>query len=123
MPDLDTRIAVLEAEMEALTKALDGRVTSEWVKDFAQPLKEAIARMETSMADLGHKAASLFDTHKEMMKKDEARKEEEWKKKTMGYQLKRVAGFASAVGAIWFVFRIAGSLIEVWMAAKGMKIP
>lgn len=120
--NLDTRMAILETRMETVEEKIDGRVTSEWVKDFAKPIQDSVARIENSIGVLTEKSQGLFSAHNEFLKKENERKEAEQKERTPTALVKKWGSVAAAIGAIWFLFGIGQSLLLSWMANHGVQI-
>lgn len=121
--DLETRVILLEQEKD---DARPGPRVELFVQRVVEPIKASVSGIERSIERLaaeGQKTAQdsreLYDSYKEMIKKEQERKDEEAKEKQLVPTLKRWGAIAGAVGGIWFAFRIAGTLLESYLKANG----
>ncbi len=121
--DLETRVILLENEKD---DAIPGPRVELFVARLVEPIKASVTGIERSIERLASEgqrtakdARELYDSYKEMLKKEQARKDKEAEDKTVAATLKRWGAVAGAVGGIWFAFRIAGTLLEAYLKAHG----
>jgi hypothetical protein len=121
--ELETRVVLLEKEKE---DAIPGPRVELFVHRVVEPIKISVSGIERSIeriASEGQKTAEdareLYESYKDMLKREQARKDKEAEDKTVAATLKRWGAIAAAVGGIWFVFRIAGTLLEAYLKAHG----
>jgi hypothetical protein len=115
---MDKRLAIVE-------KQLDGVAPRQWVelfvKDIVQPIRDSIKGIEHSISELAKDGQEIYTAFKESIRKEEERKTQKYEDGRLPNVVKRWGAVAAAVGAIWFLFRIAGTLLEMWMKARGIQ--
>jgi cytochrome c-type biogenesis protein CcmH/NrfG len=121
---IERRLTVVEHERE---DAIPGPRVLLLVKQHIEPIEKAVQgiersveRQSTQMETLAEKSEELYEAHKQMLKKEQEQKDKEAEERTLGATLKRWGAIAASIGGIWFVFRIAGTLIEAYLRSRGI---
>ena len=90
-----------------------------FVTEVVQPIKESVGKIEGSITRLAEESKELYDAHKAFIDAEQKRKEKEQEERTVSATLKRWGAVSGAVGAIWLLFRVVGTIIEVYIQSRG----
>lgn len=122
---IDRRLTVIEREKD---DAVPGPRVQLFVKSHIEPIEKAVQGIERSvekqavqMGSLTEKSEELYEAHKAFLTKEQERKDKEAEEKTLGATLKRWGTIAASLGSIWLLFKIAGTLVDAYLTARGFK--
>lgn len=120
---IERRLTVVEHERE---DAIPGPRVQLFVKQNIEPIERAVQGIERAvekqsaqMESLGAKSEELYEAHKEFLRREQERKDKEAERKTIPATLLRLGAYAGALGGIWTVFKIVGTLIDGYLKAHG----
>lgn len=116
--EMTTRLTVLEREKD---DAVPGPRVRLFVSEVVSPIKESVGKIEGSIARMADESKELYEAHKAFISAEQKRKEDEAKERTLGATLKRWGAISAAVGSILVLLRVTGTLIELWIQARGGK--
>ena len=123
LQELKTRVVILEREKD---DAAPGPRVQLFVREVIKPIETAVNGIERAvekqaaqMSGLAEQSEELYEAHKSFLSKEQARKDEEAKEKTLTATVKRWGAISAAIGSIWFLFRIGGTLLEAYLKAHG----
>lgn len=115
---IDSRVMLLEREKDDATP---GPRVKLFVTEVVSPIQKSVDKIELSISKLADESKELYDAHKAFIDAEQKRKDKEAEEKTVGKTVIRWGAVAGAIGAIWFLFRIAGSLIDAYIQTRGGK--
>jgi len=123
--NLDRRVVGLEAIRD---DGAPGPRVRLYVSEVITPIQKSVDKIESAITKLADGEArrdkeveGFYAAHKAALDKEQARREAEEREKQLVPTLKRWGAVAAAVGAIWFVFRIVGTVLEVYIQTRAGK--
>lgn len=125
LQEIKTRVTILERES---ADAIPGPRVQLFVKQNIEPIEKAVQgieraveRQSAQMSSLAEKSEELYEAHKAFLAKEQERRDAAEKEKTLSATLKRWGTIAASLGSIWLLFKIAGTLVDAYLTARGFK--
>lgn len=118
--ELWNAVSALRSDVRLMQEKMDGRLQDlaprGWVHELVAPIQQSVVRMEAAVSGLAEDAKLLFKSHSDVLEEKRKQNELEWAARTPLGLVKKygpVIGFLVGVVAL---FRILGSLFEVWLS-------
>lgn len=115
------RVDVLTATVTKIETRMEEHAPRRWVEQLIQPIKEAVMKIEVSIASMSQKTEQVLAAHDALLKDQSAREQQTLKDQTISALVKKYGALSGAIGAIWFLLTVARALFESWLKARGLQ--
>lgn len=122
LQQLTTRVSLLEHEKE---DAAPGPRVKLFVTEVVAPIKDSVAEIKVAIKDtnsamqqMAMESKELYEQHKSFLDSEQKRREKEMEGRTATGLVKKYLPIVTLVGAVIALFRVLGTAIEFYLAAR-----
>jgi DNA-binding PucR family transcriptional regulator len=128
MPDTPEELARIARDVQLRLSLVEQKLSSsyadrDWVRDFIEPTRTAVVKIETSvntltgeMRQLSDKVSAVFAAHDQFLEEKRQNELQSVKDATPLGLVKKYTPVASLFVLIVAIFRVMGSLAEYWLS-------